>query len=83
MLTRVLFYYVAHYILASSPMLMSFTLGDVAQPSHKVSFEDVHHGRPRVSKLELGGVPFIIAGSKLMECHQGPLRRRPVQTSSV
>ena len=43
-----------------------------------IRFEDdgrVLHG----SKIDLGGVPFIVAGCRLMECHQGPNRSKSKQ----
>ena len=39
--------------------------------AHFVRFED--DGRiVRGSRIDLDGTPFVVVGSKLMECHQGP-----------
>lgn len=59
------------------------TDGSVTSRSHQICFKDVSHGERATTKLEFEGVPFMIVGSKLMECHQGPQRRRPVQRSEV
>lgn len=44
---------------------------------HKVCFQDVPHEK-HGSEISLEGVPFMVVGSKYMECHQGPQRRKPV-----
>jgi hypothetical protein len=41
-----------------------------------VRFEDksrIKHG----SNIQLDGTPFMVVGCRLMECHQGPLHRKP------
>lgn len=51
---------------------MFFDIGS----QHCIRFEDdskIEKG----SKIQLNGMPFLIVGSRLMECHQGPNRRAP------
>ena len=42
---------------------------------HTIRFTDPGHVE-RGSPIELQGVPFIIVGHKLLECHQGPTHNR-------
>ena len=65
-------------------MSMLFNVdGSVTNRPHQVCFKHTGHGDRPASTLDLEGVPFMIVGSKFMECHQGPQRRRPKQTSTV
>lgn len=42
---------------------------------HLIRFEEESRIK-RGSSLDLDGVPFMIVGTKLMECHQGPSHNR-------
>ena len=51
-----------------------FMLTDEHDQEHQVRFDDdnrIHHGSP----IHLDGIPFMVVGSRLMECHQGPSHR--------
>jgi hypothetical protein len=48
------------------------TVSGAGDEVHAVRFEDDGKVR-RGSAIVTDGVPFIVVGSRLMECHQGPL----------
>ena len=55
-------------------MIITVGIGQ-SNEDHLVRFEDdgrVQHG----SKIESNGIPFMVIGNKLMECHQGPNHRK-------
>lgn len=54
-------------------MLLTFVnvYADTGNVSHVIRFED-NSQVLRGSKIDLNGVPFMVVGSRLMECHQGP-----------
>lgn len=60
---------------------MTFILAcvDGGLSNHQVCFFDApgKHGR----RLECNGTPFMIVGRRFLECHQGPLRRKPTKSS--
>ncbi|KAH3868213.1 hypothetical protein DPMN_031354, partial [Dreissena polymorpha] len=56
--------------------MLSLTLG-----SHRFRFKDdtrVKKGSPIAST----GAPFVIVGSRLLECHQGPDHRKQANAST-
>jgi hypothetical protein len=70
--------YACLYLFCSVHVKPFFFIGSV---THCVRFSDdnkVQHGSP----IDLDGVPFMIVGSKLMECHQGPHRRKSKETQA-
>lgn len=50
-------------------------IGENSKVDHLIRFGDggrIQHG----SKIKSDGTPFMVVGSKLMECHQGPNHRK-------
>nr|XP_022321445.1 uncharacterized protein LOC111123426 [Crassostrea virginica] len=64
----------SYVVVRSTKNFGNFELGQ-SNEDHLVRFEDdgrVQHG----SKIESNGIPFMVIGNKLMECHQGPNHRK-------
>lgn len=59
-----------------------FLSGECDTSERLIRFAD--DGRvQRGSQITCDGIPFIIVGSKLMECHQGPNRRKGTEASTT
>lgn len=56
-------------------MPVTFITDHNAISERRVRFTEgsqIKHGSP----IDLEGIPFVVAGHKFMECHQGPQRRK-------